>query len=542
MVRFAFAQLPPPPIIPAEWKPYSDYPYTDNSWGNVTNWSSNTTGYDNTGASVKINVNRYAEPTITLDGNRTVGTMQVGNSTNLGGPLTTIAQGTGGSLIFDATAANAASLDFGSGSLTFAAPVVLNDSIAVEGTGTLTLQQAVTGTGGLSIGEVGSSHSQQGSTVLTADNTFTGGISLWGGSLSVGNGGTAGSVGTGQIFNDGEIILNRSNDFTFSNAITGTGALVKLNANTVTVTGNSSYAQYPWTSYSWGAYTDIEAGTLQVGDGGTSGRLGEAPIYISQGATLAINHSDAVTLYQDISGAGSLVNIGTGSLVLKGNNTVSGPTVVSSGRLANNGTLASNIVVSEGGTFGGNGTTTGSLSIADGGILAPGNSIGTVTMNGDASFAAGSHYAVEVGNAQSDTVAGVDNDFLNVSGSLSLPSGVVYVDVIGYGPGQSLPNFDQSLDYNWTIATAGLGLIGFSDALFQIDLSGLSTAYTGSWFMSQVGDSLVLNYAGSGTLTPIPEATTFIVFPLALLGAAAVGVSRCRDKHALARSGSQPPR
>ena len=515
----------PRPTIPADWKPNAGYPYPDDSWGTAANWSGNTTGYDNVGASAKVNVSRFASSTVTLDGNRTVETLQTGN-------YTTIAQGTGGSLIFDAAGTYAsASLDFGSGSLTIAAPIVLADSLSTNGTGTLTFQRSISGTGGLAVG-LNSSYSQTGATVLAADNTFSGGIGISGGSLSVGAGGTTGSLGTGSVQNDGRIYLNRSNDFTLSNAIGGGGALIKLNSNTVTLTGNSTYSQPPFTTQAWGAYTDIQGGTLQVGNGGTSGLLGNATINISQGATLRINHSDTVFLYENISGAGSLINAGSGTTVLGGTNNLTGPTIVSSGRLANNGALTGNVVVNAGGTFGGNGTTNGSLSIASGGTLAPGNSIGTVTVTGNASLAAGSHYSMEVGNARSGTVAGVDNDFLNVSGSLSLPSGALYVDVIGYGPGQSLPNFNQTLDYNWTIATAGLGLLGISNAMFQVDLSRLSTAYSGSWFVSEVGNSLVLNYAANGTLTPVPEASAFVLFPFVVLGAAAVAMQRRRMRAA----------
>ena len=106
----------------------------------------------------------------------------------------------------------------------------------------------------------------------------------------------------------------------------------------------------------------------------------------------------------DISGHGGLTKQGIGTLVLTGNNTYAGPTLVNQGWLAVNGSVTSAVSVQNGGIVGGSGTV-GSLTARQGGTVAPGNSIGTLNVAGNVSFEPGSHYAVEVGpNGQSDRI------------------------------------------------------------------------------------------------------------------------------------------
>ena len=50
---------------------------------------------------------------------------------------------------------------------------------------------------------------------LAGDNLYTGITTVGAGTLSIGNGGTTGSV-VNDIVNNGTLVLNRSNDFTFT--------------------------------------------------------------------------------------------------------------------------------------------------------------------------------------------------------------------------------------------------------------------------------------------------------------------------------------
>jgi autotransporter-associated beta strand protein len=77
--------------------------------------------------------------------------------------------------------------------------------------------------------------------------------------------------------------------------------------------------------------TTINAGTLQIGDGGTTGTL---PGNVSNNAVLAFARSDNLTFSGNISGTwGSFVKKGTGTLMLNGTNSYGGRTTVAAGTL-----------------------------------------------------------------------------------------------------------------------------------------------------------------------------------------------------------------
>ncbi|HAT5049448.1 TPA: S8 family serine peptidase, partial [Serratia marcescens] len=176
----------------------------------------------------------------------------------------------------------------------------------------------------------------------------------------------------------------------------------------------------------------------------------------------------------DISGHGGLTKQGIGTLVLTGNNTYSGPTLVNQGRLAVNGSVTSAVSVQSGGIVGGSGTV-GSLTARRGGTVAPGNSIGTLNVAGNVSFEPGSRYAVEVGpNGQSDRIQS--------SGSATIGGGEVAVTL------ENSPNLlTQSevrslLGQQYTILSAQQGVSGQFDTVAPNYLflgTGLSYQPTG---------------------------------------------------------------
>ena len=130
---------------------------------------------------------------------------------------------------------------------------------------------------------------------------------------------------------------------------------------------------------------------------------------------MARDAAAATRVYQ-----GSLIKSGAGRLLLTGDNTFRGPTTVNGGLLSVNGSLASAVTVNNGGTLGGSGRIA-SLLANSGGRVAPGNSIGTLNVAGDVTFAPGSTYAVELSPTSSDRiVAGGSASISGATVSLSL--------------------------------------------------------------------------------------------------------------------------
>jgi subtilase-type serine protease len=119
----------------------------------------------------------------------------------------------------------------------------------------------------------------------------------------------------------------------------------------------------------------------------------------------------------NISGIGGFSKAGAGILVLTGLNTYTGDTTITGGVLRVDGSIAtSNLTVTSGATLQGVGSV-GNTSMA--GILSPGNSVGTLTVNGSLNLLAGSTYRYEIdANQQGDLVV--------VSGRATIADGAIF--------------------------------------------------------------------------------------------------------------------
>ena len=203
----------------------------------------------------------------------------------------------------------------------------------------LTLSGAIGGAGALT-------KTGTGTVVLTGANSY-GATNVTSGALQIGDGGASGTLGSGTVNVTTELVFDRSDaGLVVGAAITGTGNVTKAGAGTVIFTGANTYAA-----------TTISAGTLQIGNGGTSGTLGTGAV--TNDGTLVLNRSDAVlTVANDIGGAGALRNSGAGTVTLGGAgvNTYAGVTTVAAGTLiagksAGVTAIPGNLVIESGAAF-----------------------------------------------------------------------------------------------------------------------------------------------------------------------------------------------
>ena len=168
-----------------------------------------------------------------------------------------------------------------------------------------------------------------------------------------------------------------------------------------------------------------------------------------------------------------------GRIVLTGTSTYSGPTTIERGAmLVVDGSIVSPVNVL--GTLRGSGRV-GTTTVGNGGTLAPGNSIGTLAVLGNLSFAPGSIYAVEMAPGAADRVA--------ATGSASLKGTVL----ASFAPGGSYSPRGQSI-----LSAAG-GRAGAFDTLVTLDLPAgflASLSYTST-------DVLLNLTAGLGVGTPL---------------------------------------
>jgi len=233
----------------------------------------------------------------------------------------------------------------------------------------------------LTYGDVisGSGHFVQaggGTLTLTGLNTYTGGTSVNSGTLQIGNGGTTGAI-AGNILNSASLVFNRSDSLSYGGVVSGSGNFIKSGEGILTLTGLNSYT----------GGTTINSGTLQIGNGGTTGAINSN---ILNNASLIFNRSDSLTYGSVISGTGNVAKSGDGILTLLGDNTYTGGTTINSGtlQLGNGGTT---------GAITGNVLNNGSLVFNRGDALTYGNVIsgagslansgnGTLTLTGQNNY------------------------------------------------------------------------------------------------------------------------------------------------------------
>ena len=118
-----------------------------------------------------------------------------------------------------------------------------------------------------------------------------------GGTLSIGTGGSSGSLAT-DITNNGLLVFNRATDSSYDFAISGTGAVTKSGAGTLTLTGTSSYS----------GVTTVMAGALNV-----DGRLENSNVTVQSGGLLG-GSGTIVNVVEILSGG--TVSPGTGPGIL----------------------------------------------------------------------------------------------------------------------------------------------------------------------------------------------------------------------------------
>lgn len=277
--------------------------------------------------------------------------------------------------------------------------------------------------------------------------------------------GTTGMV-TGDMHIDGALTLNRSNDVTLTGDVSGTGDIYLTGGGVVTVAN----------LYAFDGTTHIEAGRLKLlsvdsdgefnvgvgavidlsgGDHTLGGLSGQGGIIVNDGSlTIAQGPGQTSIFAGSISGDGNLNVTGGGVLDLTGDNAYAGDTVVTGGSTFKvNGSITSDVYLSDGGTLGGSGEIEGAVNVGAGGVFSPGNSPGVTTVSNDVTFAAGSTYAFEVDNSATPV-----NDLIQITaGQAIINGGTLAVQAAG-----AADDYQRRTVYTAITAEAGLTGSGFS--------------------------------------------------------------------------------
>jgi autotransporter-associated beta strand protein len=309
---------------------------------------------------------------------------------------------------------------------------------------TLTIDSAVTGSGGVTIC-LENYNGNNANLVLGGSNTYTGITTVEG--------------------NNSSLMVELTNAYALQNSTlnyNGYGASVQFG-----ISGGMNL-----TSAKFGGLDGNQNLTL-VNSGSSGG-----------GVSLTVGQDGASTVYSGaLSGAGSLAKTGTGTLTLSGSNTYTGKTNVSAGGLTVNGVLASGsaVTVRSGATLGGTGTIAGPVTVSSGGALTPGagGSPGTLKLTGSTTLNSGSSLTMALGASGS-------------SGQLVLTGGYS-------GPGSgsvtvNISSLASTTATNYTLLTGATGVSASSFALGSVP-SGYYLA------LSATGGVLSLNVSAPAAPT-----------------------------------------
>jgi autotransporter-associated beta strand protein len=247
---------------------------------------------------------------------------------------------------------------------------------------------------------------------ILGNNTLSGTVTFTGNSrVSV-------NTATDRLTLAGNVVLNNANltissgtatsNVTFAGPISGIGSITQNSTATTIFAANNSYL----------GNTTILSGVLVLGNNSTAGSFGNGAV--QNNGTVAFARIDTFAVANNITGNGSIVQVGNGGTILTGNNNYSGNTTVLAGSLFVNGAVnASNISVALDGTLGGGGVIGGDATVN--GTLAPGVVGPAAFSMVNLTFADNARFALELGNGLSDRINVLGNVTIgnNVSASFS---------------------------------------------------------------------------------------------------------------------------
>jgi outer membrane autotransporter protein len=281
----------------------------------------------------------------------------------------------------------------------------------------------------------------------------------------------------------------------FAGAVTGSGAVRQDGSGTTILTGDSSYT----------GGTTITQGTLVLGNGGTTGSI-QGNVLNNSLHSLVFNRSDTMTFAGVISGIGAVRQEGSGTTILSGANTYSGPTGVNAGTLRAGATNSfspnSAVSVAAGATLDLAGRDQTVAGLTNAGAVMLGGAPGTrLTVAGN--------YAGQGGVIALNTVLGGDasaSDRLVISGSATGDTRLRIVNAGGGGAQTQADGIRVVETANGGTTAAGAFRLDTRVAVgafeYQLFRGGSSSAQ--DWFLRSF---LTASDEGDGGGAPPPPAT-----------------------------------
>ncbi|TSG45131.1 autotransporter outer membrane beta-barrel domain-containing protein [Salmonella enterica subsp. enterica serovar Derby] len=332
-----------------------------------------------------------------------------------------------------------------------------------------------------------------GTLILNAENTYTGGTTISGGTLVATN---VDALGSGDVTDDATLELNTGG--TFDNAISGSGQVVKSGDETLTLSGTNTYSGGTLISGGTLVASNVEA--LGTGD-------------VTDNATLEMNTGG--DFINNIGGTGRVEKSGDDALTLSGSNTYTGGTTI------NDGTLIATSVDALGS---GDVTNNAVLELNTGGDFI--NNIGgtgrveksgdeTLTLSGSNTYTGGT--LISGGTLVATNVEALGTGDVTDNAVLELNTGGDFINNIG-GTGRVEKSGDDTLTLSGsnsytggtlisggTLVATNVDALGSGDvtnnAVLELNTGGtFDNAISGSGQVVKSGDE-TLTLSGSNTYT-----------------------------------------
>ncbi|ENL0200816.1 autotransporter outer membrane beta-barrel domain-containing protein [Salmonella enterica] len=324
-----------------------------------------------------------------------------------------------------------------------------------------------------------------GTLILNAENTYTGGTTISGGTLVATN---VDALGSGDVTDDATLELNTGG--TFDNAIGGSGNVVKSGADTLTLSGSNSYTG--GTTISGGTLVASNVEALGTGD-------------VTNNATLELNTGG--DFINNIGGTGRVEKSGDDTLTLSGSNTYTGGTTISGGTLVANdvnalgtGDVTDNatLELNTSGTF-------DNVISGSGQVVKSGDK--TLTLSGSNTYTGGT--TINDGTLIASNVEALGTGDVTDNATLELNTGGTFDNAIS-GSGQVVKSGDETLTLSGANSYTGGTLIS-SGTLVANDVNALGTGdvtdnavlelNTGGDFDNAISGSGQVVKSGDETLT-----------------------------------------
>ena len=348
-----------------------------NQWGNALSWSAGVPNAE--GATANFTLSTTSARTITLDGDRTVGTL------NIDDPATafvayTFNAGTPSSsrLIFDAAGGSAAlSTPTATNTQTNVvnAGITLNDPLVITTTRT-NVNGGLNLAGVISDGAFSHSITKEGNgqLILGAANDYDGGTTINGGRLQAG---AATALGSGAVTVNSGGQFYMATAATFANDISIAGNGYANSADAAAQLGALRY-QNSTTSGTITLTGDARIGAFGTTAGTIAGPLTGGARNLEINSASNANHTGSITVTGNASGLTGTVTVSRGSLTLGPASNLGGNLEVRDGAtLAGEATIAGNLVLGNAGA-----TTTGATLVCDPTSAGAFHATGDLTLNG----------------------------------------------------------------------------------------------------------------------------------------------------------------